>query len=486
MQKTKQQEYSLIKKVGLFLGPALAAIILMMPGVPGLDVNGQKALALTALIITWWITEPVPIWVTSLLPIALTPLIGLAGTKTTELKINVFSNYASPVVLMCIGVFLMAAVIEKWGLHKRIALNIVSRVGNKPTRIVLGFSIATCFVSMFMSNTTATAMMLPIAVALLKQLGFTKESGFTKALILAIPFAASIGGMGTVIGSGTNIAGVALMKEMAKIDITFMEWLKVGLPFVLIFQPLAVFALNKVFKVKDVKMEDADTIQKELKALGPMSKEEKLTTIYLVLAILGFVFRSQLSKIFPLLGDEAFGVIVGIALFLIPVDFKHGEFLMDSKTAIKEISWSTYLLLGGALTLGDIFSKTGIAGWLASYLDFLSALPEVGVVIVIAIIVAMITELCSNFVVASAFLPPIYGIALQLGINPMLLMMTVTLSASLAFMLPSGTPTNAIAFGSGYIDIKDLIKGGFFVKMIGIVLFPLVFYFISAPLTSLF
>lgn len=486
MQQTKKTEYSSTKKIGLFSGVIAAVMILMLPGIAGLSAEGQKALALTVLMITWWVTEAVPIWVTALLPLAVAPLIGLAGTKPTESKINIYSNYASPVVMLSIGVFLLAAVIEKWNLHKRIALNIVNKMGSKATMIIFGFSIATCFVSMFMSNVTATAMMLPIAVAMVKQLGFSRDSGFTKALALSIPFAASIGGMATVIGSGTNVAGVALMKEMAGIDITFMEWLKVGLPFVIILQPLAVIIISKMFKVDKISLGDSNAIEQELKALGPMSKAEKLTTTYLILAIGGFIFRSQLSKIFPLLTDEGFAVLIGVVLFLIPVDFKNGLFLMDSKTAIKEISWATFLLLGGALTLGDIFSKAGIAAWVASGLGFLENLPEIGVVIVIAVLVAFLTELCSNFVVASAFLPAIYGIALKLGIEPMLLMMTVTLSASFAFMFPTGTPTNAIAFGSGYIDIKDMAKGGFAVKMLSLIIFPIVMYFIAAPLTSLF
>ena len=486
MEQTKKNEYSNTKKIGLFLGIAAALIILMLPGIKGLDEIGQKALALTAIMIIWWIMEPVPIWVTALLPLAFSPLFGLAGTKATEQGINIYSNYASPVVMLSIGVFLLAAVIEKWNLHKRIAYNIVYKMGDKSTMIIFGFALATGFVSMFMSNVTATAMMLPIGVAMIKQLGLTADSGFAKALGLSIPFAASIGGMGTMIGSGTNVAGVALMRELAGIDITFIEWLKVGVPFVIILLPLSVFVLNKMFKVGEVSLGDTSLIGNELKALGPMSKAEKITTAYLIFAIGGFVFRAQLSKIFPLLTDEGFAVLIGVILFMIPVDFKNGLFLMDSKTAIREISWSTFILLGGALTLGHIFSKAGIAEWIASSLGFLSVLPEIAIIFVIAILVSIITEACSNFVVASAFLPAIYGIALQLGIEPMLLMMTVTLSASFAYMMPTGTPTNAIAFGSGFIDIKDMIKGGFAVKVLSIALFPIVMYFIAAPLTSLF
>lgn len=487
MEKSKEvKTFPTMKKVGLFLGLALFALFMLIPQVPGLETPGKKALALTALIITWWITEPIPIWITSILPLGLAPLIGLAGTKAAEGGPNIYVNYSSPVVMMCIGVFIMAAVIEKWNLHKRLALTIVDKIGNTPEKIVLAFGVAVAFVSMFMSNTTATAMLLPIGIALLKQLGLSKEDGFSKALILMIPFAANIGGMGTVIGSGTNLAGAAVIREIANIDITFAEWLKIGLPFVVLLLPLSAFALNKVFKVKGTDLGDTDTIRKELKSLGPMTKAEKITTVYLIFAIAGFAFAEQISNVIPLMTDVGWGIVVGIAAFLIPVDFKSGEFLMDSKTGIKQVSWSTFLLLGGALTLGEIFTKTGIAKWLAAQLGFLSAFPEIAVIIIVAVLVAFITEAASNLVVASAFLPPAFAIATELGINPMFLMMTVTLASSFAYMLPSGTPPNALAFGSGFIEMKDLVKAGFVVKMISIVLFPVVMYLISAPLTSLF
>lgn len=487
MEKTKNEStFPTMKRVGLFLGIALFALFMLIPEIPGLEVEGKKALALTALIIVWWITEPIPIWITSLLPIAVSPFIGLAGTKTTELGLNIYTNYSSPVVMMCIGVFIMAAVIEKWNLHTRLSLSIVDKIGSTPEKIILAFGVAVAFVSMFMSNTTATAMLLPIAIALVKQLGLSKEDGFTKALMLMIPFAAGIGGMGTVIGSGTNLAGAAVIRDLAGIDVTFSEWLKIGVPFVVILLPLTAFALNKMFKVKATNLGDSDAVSKELKALGAMTKAEKITTMYLVFAIIGFAFAEQIGNVIPLFSDVGWGIVVGVVAFLIPVDFKNGVFLMDTKTGIKQVSWSTFLLLGGALTIGEIFTKTGVANWLAGQLGFLSAFPEIVVIIIIAVLVAFITEAASNLVVATAFLPPIYGIALELGINPMFLMMTVTLSASFAYMLPSGTPPNALAFGSGYIDMKDLVKAGFVVKMISIILFPLVMYLISAPLTTLF
>ncbi|CAK7019667.1 MAG: Sodium-dependent dicarboxylate transporter SdcS [Desulfovibrio sp.] len=475
-----------VKKTGLFLGIACMFLILLLPDIPGLSPVGQKALALTVIMVVWWMTEAVPIWVTALLPLALSPLIGLAGVRATPEKINVWTNYSSPVVMLSLGVFLLAAVIEKWNLHRRIALTIVSWMGNRPSMIIFGFCLATGFVSMFMSNITAVAMMLPIGIALISQMNMSKESGFAKALVIGLAFAASIGGMGTMIGSGTNVGGVAIMKELTGLDITFLEWLKVGLPLVIFILPLSVFALCKLFRVNDTKLGEVDIIQQELKALGPMTREEKISFWTVTICILLFIVRGQISHFIPLLRDENLAIIIGVSLFLIPVDFKKGVFLMDPKTAIAKISWGTFLLLGGALTLGHIFQRAGLAEWLAGGMSFLQGLPEIALIIIVALLVAFISELCSNFVVASAFLPVAYGMAKSLGIDPMLLMMTVTLSASFAFMLPSGTPTNAIAFGSGYIDIPDMMKAGIVVKLIAVVVFPIVLYVIAKPLTNLF
>lgn len=475
-----------VKKIGLFLGVACMLAVLAAPEIPGLKPVGQKALALTSIMVIWWVTEAVPIWVTALLPLALSPLIGLAGVRPTPEKINVWANYSSPVVMLSLGVFLLAAVIEKWNLHKRIALTIVSWMGNRPSMIIFGFAAATGFVSMFMSNITAVAMMLPIGIALISQMNMTRESGFAKALIIGLAFSASIGGMGTMIGSGTNVGGVAMMKELTGLDVTFMEWLKVGLPLVVVILPLAVVALCKMFRVNETQLGDVDVVQQELKALGPMSRTEKISFYAVVVCVSLFIVRGQISHFLPLLRDENLAIIIGVALFVIPVDFKNGVFLMDAKTAIAKISWGTFLLLGGALTLGHVFQRAGLADWLAGGMGFLQGLPEIALIIIVALLVALISELCSNFVVASAFLPVAYSMAQSLGIDPMLLMMTVTLSASFAFMLPTGTPTNAIAFGSGYIDIPDMIRAGAVIKVIAVIVFPVVLYCVAKPLTNLF
>ncbi len=480
-------EFKLSQKIGLFLGPIAAIILCLLPGgIPGLAPIGVKALGLTLWMVIWWVTSAVPIWVTALLPIAGSALLSLAGTDVTEEGISAYGAYASPVVIMAVGVFTIAAVIEKWNLHKRIALHIVNAVGGRPSMIVFGFGLGTAVISMFISNTTAVAMLLPIGIALISQLNFTSKDGFSKALVLEIAYAGSIGGMATLIGSGTNLSAVGLIKELSGISMSFTDWLTIGLPFTVIILPVMTFLLCKMFKVKESDLGDSNIIKQELAALGPMSRGEKITGVILILTLLGYIFNDQIATILPFLANENFSIIVGVALFVIPVDFKRGIFLMDSKTAIEKISWSTFLLLGGALTLGGIIKNAGIAAWIAEGLGFLSSWSPLLVIIFISIVVAIITEVCTNFVVVAAFLPAIYGMAAAIGMNPMFIMMAVSLASSFAFMLPTGTPPNALVFGSGYIEMKDMIKAGILVKAIAIIIFPIVMYGIAVPLSPLF
>lgn len=482
-----EKEYKMHQKIGLVLGPVAAIVIALLPCFPGLEEVGMKALALTIMMVIWWVSEAVPIWVTALLPIVASIFLGIAGTKPNpDTGIDVYVNYSSAVVMMSIGIFLFAAIIEKWNLHKRIALAIVSKMGNRPTAIIFGFALATGIISMFVSNITAVAMLLPMAIAVINELKLDKRSGFAKALILEIAFAASIGGMGTMIGSGTNVSGVALIKDLAGVEMDFVEWMKVGMPLVIVLLPLSTILVARLFGAHKENLGDVTTIKTELKKLGKMSRGEITAAVVIIVTILGYLFRSKIQLLFPFMSDEGWALVVGVAVFLIPVDWKKGVFLMDGKTAIQKVSWGTFILLGGALSLGAIFKASGITAWIAGGLGFLEALPEIAIVIIVALLVAIITEVCSNFVVVSAFLPMIYGLAVNLGIEPMLLMMVVTLSGSFAYMLPSGTPTNAIAFGTGYIEVKDMIKSGLAVKILSIIVFPILLYLVAAPLTSLF
>ncbi len=480
--------FTKMQRIGLILGPVVAAIFCFLT-LPGLDAVATRVVGLTLWMVIWWVTTPVPLWVTALLPIAGSVVMNIAGDEALENGMDTYASYGAPVTVMVIGVFVLGAVIEKWNLHKRIALNILSLFKGKPVAVVFGFGVATGIISMFMSNTTAVAMLLPIAMALNTQLGFTEKDGFSKALVLTTAYAGSIGGMATVIGSGTNMASVGLIKNLVGIDMTFNDWLVIGLPFVILILPLSVLAICKMFKVKDYDLGDTMVIKHELEELGSMTKGERIATAYLAVTILVFVFNDQITTWVPWLQyitNEGWGIVVLVLSFMIPVDWKNGEFLMDGAYAVKKISWGTFVLLGGALTLGGMFSASGVAAWIASGLGFLQNWPQLAIIIFLCVIVSIITEAVSNFVVVAAFMPALVGLADTVNMNPMFILMAVALSSSLAFMLPSGTPPNALVFGTNYLETKDMVKAGLVVKIIGIILFPIVMFLISKPLSPLF
>ena len=488
MLRGGKMKFNTTQKAGLILGPAVAVIFCFI-GINGLNDVAVRILGLTLWMVIWWVTTPVPLWVTALLPVAGGVFLNIAGGDPLENGLSTYSGFAAPVTIMVIGVFVLGAVIEKWNLHRRIALNILNLFKGKPTAVIMGFGVATAVISMFMSNTTAVAMLLPIAMALNTQLGFTAKDGFSKALVLTTAYAGSIGGMATVIGSGTNMASVGLIKDLVGIDMSFTDWLTIGLPFAVIIMPLATIAMCKMFKVKEYDLGDTMVIKEELEALGPMSKGEKVAMWFLIVTILVFVFNDQIASLLPwfrYISNEGWGIMVLVLSFIIPVDFKEGKFLMDGEYAVKKISWGTYILLGGALTLGGMFATSGIATWIAEGLSFLGNWPPILVIIFLCVVVSVITEAVSNFVVVAAFLPVITGLAETVNMNPMFIMMAVALSASLAFMLPSGTPPNALVFGTNYLEMKDMIKAGLVVKIIGIILFPIVMFLIAQPLSPLF
>lgn len=473
------------QQVGFFTGIILFLIVLLMPTPAGLSVEAQRIIAMALLMISWWGTEAVPIAVTSVIPMTMLPLLGIYGKKAAELKINAFTQYASPTVILIGAILVMAGAMVKWNLHKRIALNIVVVMGSKPSRILFGFIMATAFVSMFMSNTTATAMMIPIALALVAQIGLDKSSPFSKALCLSIPYAASLGGIGTVIGTSTNITGVGLMRTMNVADFSFFEWMKIGVPFVVCIVPLLWLFMVWFFKCNKTASVESDVIKKELDALGPMNKGELYTAIIFTVVILLLATRVAWKSWAPGFNDTIISMVGLVAMFVIPVDWKKGVFVLDMKTALANVSLPTCLLVGGALTLGNAIAKAGIATWMAEGLGFLQGVPPLAVVLFVGVVAAIITEFTTNVVVVAAFLPMLYALANQLGMPPLVLMVTCTVASSFAFMLPSGTPPNAVAYGSGAIEMKDLIKTGFGVKIVCIVAFPVVFYLFTMPLLGM-
>lgn len=467
-----------IRKIGFLAGILIMLILAFMPTPEGLTVLGQRVLAVTVLMVIFWMTEAMPIPFTALLPIILFPLLGITGAKGQN-DIELFKHYAYSTCYLLVGVGFLSGAMVKHGLHKRIAYGIVSKIGKKPTTLVLGFIIAVGFVSMWMSNTTATVMMIPIALSIASTLG-DEASGLKKALILAIPYAATLGGMSTVIGTTTNPTGIGLIQESIGVTLNFTDWLKIGLPFTLILIPLFWLYMVKFFKVDKMSNINVQVAHEEYKKLGTWSKGEKYTSAIFLICVVLWVTRSTVwGKFIPYATDETVALFGAFLTLAVPLNFKEGEYVMDMKTGMREIPWTAVILLGGSMVMGNAFKDAGCATWVADQLSGLAGLSPVLIVVIVGVVTSLITELTTNAVVVAAFLPVLASVGTAIGVSPLAMMLGCMLACNFAFMLPPATPPNAIAYGTGEIEMKDLIKCGLGLKLICLVVFPFVLYFIT-------
>lgn len=467
-----------IRKIGFWAGIILMLIIGFMPTPAGLTLVGQRVLAVTVLMVVFWITEAMPIPFTALLPILLFPIMSITGSKSQN-DVALFTHYAYSTCYLLVGVGFLSGSMVKHGLHKRIALAIVSKVGKKPTTLILGFIIAVAFVSMWMSNTTATVMMLPVALAIASTMD-DGAAGLKKALVLAIPYAATIGGMATVIGTTTNPTGIGLIQETIGIEINFLDWLKIGLPFTIVLIPFFWIYMVKFFKVDKMPATDISIARQQYEALGPMSKGEKYTAVIFVLCVVLWVTRSIFwGKWIPFATDETVAMFGAFLTMAVPLDYKNHEFVCDWKTAFNDIPWNAVILLGGSMVMGNAFKTAGCAAWVANMLQGLAGMNAVLICIIVGIVTALITELTTNAVVVAAFIPVLAGVGEAIGVSPFAMMIACMLSCNFAFMLPPATPPNAIAYGTGEISMKDLITCGLGLKIIALIIFPIVLYGIT-------
>ena len=475
MGKTK------VQKIGFLVGIIAMLVIGFMPTPAGLSLVGQRVLAVTVLMVIFWITEAMPIPFTALLPIFLFPVMQITGSKGQN-DITLFAHYAYSTCYLLVGVGFLSGAMVKHGLHKRIALGIVSKVGKKPTTLILGFIIAVSFVSMWMSNTTATVMMLPVALAIASTLG-DEAKGLKKAMVLAIPYAATIGGMATVIGTTTNPTGIGLIRETIGVEIDFLDWLKIGLPFTIILIPFFWIYMVKFFKVDKMPPTDISIARKQYEELGPMNKGEKWVAVIFVLCVILWVTRSLVwGDWFPYATDETIAMFGAILVMIAPIDFKKGEYVCDWKTGFNDIPWNAVILLGGSMVMGNAFRDSGCAEWIASMLSGLEGMNSVLIVIIVGLVTAILTELTTNAVVVAAFIPVLAGVGEAIGVSPFAMMIACMLACNFAFMLPPGTPPNAIVYGTGEIELKDMMKCGLGLKIIALIVFPIVLYFITMGL----
>lgn len=472
------------RRVGAFLGPLLFVYLNFFFAPEGLSPEGRSTLACAAWIAVWWTMEVLPIAATALLPIILFPLTGAVSLAETT------ANYGHKYIFLFVGGFLIAIAIEKWNLHQRIALTIINLIGTSINKILLGFMVATGFLSMWISNTATTVMMLPIGMAIVSQLKDNSATRgdenriFGKGLMLAIAYSASIGGMATLIGTPPNLVLAGVLEETYGVEISFLQWMKFGLPVAILLMAICWFYLTRIaFKGKEVSMPTEfpggkQEIKRLLDKLGKIGHEERIILVVFGLTAFCWIFRSLvLEPFFPAIDDTIIAIFFGLLLFLIPSKKDAQGMLLNWEEAVK-LPWGILLLYGGGLALATGFSQTGLASWIGSQLTSIENISLFLLLLILIASVNFLTEITSNLATTAMLLPVIVPVAMIFDAHPFILMVGVTVAASCAFMLPVATPPNAIVFGSGYLRIPDMVKTGVWLNLISIILLTLLTYFL--------
>jgi len=465
------------RHIGFFLGPLLFVILLIT--LPGnlISPGANKVLALAAWMITWWVAEAVPIPVTALLPLVSFPLLGIMNMKEAA------APYANPIIFLFLGGFMIALALEKHHLHERIALNLIRVTGTSGNGVILGFMIATAFISMWISNTATAMMMLPIALSvihLLKSKGDLKphelprqERNFAMGLLLTVGYAATLGGLATIIGTPPNVVFAGLLDEFYHQKLDFGKWMIVGVPTALALLICTYFIITRILfpnKLANVKGTD-ELIKNKLLELGSMTTAEKRVLTIFALTSFFWIFQQLLNTYLfrqDILNDTNIAMTGGLMMFVVPANFSRHIFLLDWKDTFS-LQWGILFLFGGGLCLADGLENTGIiqtvGGWLAGQSTFNGWL-----IFGLILVSVLLSEFMSNVALVQIFVPVIFGIADGMNVNPILLAMPVTLSASIGFMFPIATPPNAIVFSSGYIRMKDMMRAGVLLDLASILI----------------
>lgn len=463
----------------IILGPLVFALLELIGAPASMPEDAFHVLSVTAWIAIWWITEAIPISVTALLPIVLFPLTGALDLQTTT------ASFGHRYIFLYIGGFILAIAIEKWNLHRRIALNIINFIGTNVVNIILGFMIATAFLSMWISNTATSVMMLPIGMAIISQLKdnpvtIKNETRiFGKALMLAIAYSASIGGVATLIGTPPNLVLAGIVQETYGIEITFFQWFKFGLPISIVLLFICWrYLTNVAFSFQQREFPGGkQEIRRLLAELGSISKEEKIVLAVFILTAFCWISRSFLLQPFiPAIDDTIIAMIAGISLFLLPSG-KKGQPLLKWEEAVK-LPWGILLLFGGGMALAEGFKQSGLAEWIGTQMTLLQGLSLLLMIAILITCVNFLTEVTSNLATTAMLLPILAPMALSIDVHPYILMVSATVAASCAFMLPVATPPNAVVFGSGYLTIPDMTRTGIWMNILSIILLSLIVYFL--------
>lgn len=484
--------YARRQRVGLVAGPTLFALVHFGATPAELSPAAAAVLASTGWIATWWVTEAVPIPVTSLLPLVLFPLQGVTTV------VDAAAPYADPIVFLFLGGFVLALGIERWGLHRRIALTILSLAGARARVLVLAFMVATGILSMWLSNTATAMLMLPIGMAVVAQIEAVRgpgpddavtyatpgtdtleaeavpRSNFGAALLLGIAYAASIGGVATLVGTPPNAILAGLLRTTLDFELGFLQWMTFGLPLAVVFMAIAWVAILVVLPPEFRTLPDSrEVVATQREALGPMSRGERRILAVFALVAGGWLLRPfVLEPLFPGLTDPVIAVAGAILAFLVPVDLRRGEFLL-SWEATRRLPWGVLLLIGAGFSLASAVQSTGLDRWAATLLTGLGGTDTVWIVLALATVTIVLTEIASNTATASLFVPVVASLAVSLAVSPVVLMVVVATQASLSFMLPVATPPNAIVFGSGYVTLPQMARVGIWLNLLAVLLVTL-------------
>jgi len=492
--ETDKANRSWLQMTGLIAGPILSGAVLIF-SVPHPDhPAAMRMLAVACLMATWWITEAIPISVTALIPMVLYPLLGVMSARTTA------PVYFNSTIFLFIGGFMIALTMEKWNLHKRIALRIIRFIGGGPSRIVLGFMCAAAFLSMWISNTATAVMMLPIGLAIIyKMEAAYKEDvthNFSISLMLGIAYACSVGGIATLVGTPPNLsfARIYQITFPQAPAISFGQWLIMGLPLTVLMLGFIWFLLTKIiYRPSSALTVDHMLIRKEHQALGPMSYEEKAVMTVFALTAFLWVFRKKLvigsltipgwSQWIPyanMVDDGSVAMTMALLLFLIPARNREaGNIAIADAGLIAKLPWAIVLLFGGGFALARGFQETGLSVIIGEKFSGFSGFPVFLMIGILCLTITFMTELTSNTATTEMILPILAAVAVGMNIHPLLLMVPATLSASCAFMMPVATPPNAIVFGSNRITIAQMARAGIIINLAGVILITAFFYVVG-------